>query len=239
MYKDKRILGLIPARGGSKRLPRKNIKLLLGKPLVAWTIEQTLKSRFLDRVIVSTDDEEIAIVSKQLGAEVPFIRPKELATDTASSVDVAIHALEFLLRIGQSYDYLALFEPTSPLRKQNDIDNGIAKLIDHPEAKNLTSLGLIHMEHPLLVKKIEDGFVIPYTDLLEIHQTQQADCVYFPYGVIYISKVDSLYEDRTFFPKGSIPLFIERWQNYEIDDEIDLFIIGKIMERYPSEFMRR
>ncbi|CEO88250.1 acylneuraminate cytidylyltransferase family protein [Syntrophaceticus schinkii] len=128
MYKGKKILGLIPARGGSKGLPGKNIKPLCGKPLIAWAIEQGLASKYLDKVIVSTDDEEIAKVSRSFGAEVPFMRPGELATDAAKTIDVVVHALEFLKqRGGLEFDYLALLEPTSPLRKNGDIDKSIAR----------------------------------------------------------------------------------------------------------------
>ena len=93
MYKNKKILAIIPARGGSKGLPRKNIKPLLGKPLIAWTIEQALASKYLDRVIVSTEDEEIAAISRKYCAEVPFLRPKELARDDSPTIDTLLHAL--------------------------------------------------------------------------------------------------------------------------------------------------
>jgi len=234
MYKQKKILGLIPARGGSKRLPGKNIKVLNNKPLIAWTIEQALNSKFLDKVIVSTDDKEIAHISKQFRAEVPFIRPDELSSDKALSIDVAIHALEFLKTSREEYDYLALLEPTSPLRKPDDIDNGIRKLIDLPEADGLVSWGLVHLEHPMIVKRLKNNFMVPYTNLPQIKQSQEADEAYFPYGVIYLSKVESLYKNNTFYPEKTIPLLIERWQNYEIDDEVDFFVIEILIKKYMS-----
>ena len=108
MYKRKTILGLIPARGGSRGLPGKNIRPLLGKPLVAWTIEQALASKYLDRVVVSTDNEEITDVAKRCGAEVPFMRPKELAADDTKSIDVIFHTLDFFKHQNMEFDYLAL-----------------------------------------------------------------------------------------------------------------------------------
>lgn len=236
MYKNKKILGLIPARGGSKRLPGKNIKPLLGKPLIVWTIEQALKSKLIDRVIVSTDDEAIVNISKRAGAQVPFIRPKKLASDTALSIDVALHALDLLQSQDDYYDYIALLEPTSPLRKRNDIDRGIEKLIDNPAANNLVSLGEVHLEHPLLIKKVHNGFVIPFNNPFNFSKAAR-NKVYFPYGVIYLSKVDALYKNRDFYAKRTIPLFIERWQNYEVDDEIDFLIIEKIMRSLSREFL--
>ena len=133
MYKNKTILGIIPARGGSKGLPGKNILDIAGKPLIVWTIERAINSKYLDRVIVSTDDSEIAEISKKYGAEVPFTRPEELAEDTTPMMDVIFHALDFFKSKNMAFDYIALFEPTSPLRKINDIDNAIKQLIDNEE----------------------------------------------------------------------------------------------------------
>lgn len=120
------MVGLIPARGGSKRLPRKNIKMLAGKPLLAWTIEAALKSK-LERVIVSTDDEEIALIARNWGADVPFMRPKELAKDATPSIDVIVHAVNWLA-LNEDYhpDYIMMLQATSPLRTSQDIDNCIS-----------------------------------------------------------------------------------------------------------------
>jgi CMP-N-acetylneuraminic acid synthetase len=114
-------LGVIPARGGSKRIPRKNIRDFCGKPLIAWTIQEAIKSS-LDYVLVSTDDEEIANVARSWGAHVPFLRPPELATDDATSVDVMIHAALWFKANHRMPDYIALLQPTSPTRKASDID---------------------------------------------------------------------------------------------------------------------
>lgn len=239
MYKGKNILGIITARGGSKGLPRKNILNILGKPLIAWTIEQALSSEYLDKVIVSTDDDEIADISKQYDVEIPFMRPKELATDTASISDAILHALRFFEDKGVIYDYIALLEPTSPLRKKEDIDEGIAKLIENPEMDTLVTLGEVHLEHPIIVKKIQKGVVISYTGLPPIYQRQQADKAYFPYGVLYISKVNSFYETRTFYTEKTISLSLERWQNYEIDDRIDLIVVERVMKEYLTSISER
>ena len=122
-------LALIPARGGSKGLPRKNIKNLLGKPLIAWSIEAALNSKVVDRMIVSTDDKEISNVAKFCGAEVPFIRPTELAQDNSTTFSVIGHALDWLEN-RQSYvpDYLILLEPTSPLRDATDVERAFDQL---------------------------------------------------------------------------------------------------------------
>ena len=128
MIGQQRLLAIIPARGGSKRLPRKNILDLSGKPLIAWTIEAALNSKYIDRIVVSTDDQEIANISIKHGAEVPFLRPKSLATDDASSIDTVINVLGEIEIIDQHYEYIVLLQPTSPLRTEIDIDKAIELL---------------------------------------------------------------------------------------------------------------
>ena len=235
MYKGKTILGLIPARGGSKGLPRKNIKPLLGKPLIAWTIEQALASKYLDRVVVSTDDKEIAEISKKYGVEIPFIRPKELARDDSTTIDVIIHTLNWFERAGEKYDYLALLEPTSPLREKNDIDNGIMKLIDNGNrADSLVSVGEIALEHPFISKKIDEkGYVKPFYKVPnnKVGRRQDLFKAYFPYGVLYFSKIFTIKKYRTFYQDKTLPLFVKRWQNYEIDDMWDFICIETILKK--------
>ena len=236
MINGKSVLAIIPARGGSKGLPGKNVKELCGKPLIAWSIEQALKSKSIDNVVVSTDSVEIAKIAKESGANVPFLRPAELAADDSPTSDAILHVLEQLSMKGEFYDYIALLEPTSPLRKPNDIDDAIKLIIQNTDADCLVSVGEVHMEHPMIVKKTDEkGFVVPYiSHIATIHQRQQADKAYFPYGVIYISKVSSFKENQTFYSDNTIPFVIERWQNYEIDDEIDFMIIEQIM-RFKME----
>ncbi len=156
MYANRSILAIIPARGGSKGLKKKNISPLLGKPLIACTIEQGLKSKFLDRLIVSTDDEETVRISKQYGAEIPFVRPAELARDDSPTIDVILHALNFCAAKREYYDILILLEPTSPLRKDDDIDKAIKLFLDnYDKADSLISIGEIHSDtqHPYGVIK--------------------------------------------------------------------------------------
>ena len=231
MYKDKKIIAIIPARGGSKGLPNKNIKNMHGKPLIAWTIQSALSSEFLDTVFVSTDSKEIRDISIDFGSEIPFMRPSIFAQDNSPSWEVVIHVLDEFKKAGKEFDYIALLEPTSPLRKKDDIDNAIKKLINDNNAETLVSLGEIHMEHPTIVKKLNDqGLVKPYIDHSKnIYQRQQMDNAYFPYGVIYLSKVDAFYRQKKFYTEKTIAFLIERWQNFEIDDSLDFEIIEKIL----------
>ena len=230
MYKNKNILALIPARGGSKGLPNKNIRPLLGKPLIAWTLEQASKSKYFDNIFVSTDSEKIASTANEYGVKVPFLRPAELADDDSPTSDAVLHALTTFERFGEIYDYVVLLEPTSPLRKSTDIDEAIKLLVENNDAESLISVGEIRLEHPAIAKKIgSDGFIVPYIQNIEsVYQRQQTDKAYFPYGVIYMSKVSSYKKHLTFYVKKTIPYFIERWQNFEIDDEIDFIVAEKL-----------
>jgi CMP-N,N'-diacetyllegionaminic acid synthase len=237
MYKDKKILGLIPARGGSKGLPRKNIRPLHGKPLIAWTIGQAKASGIFDKIIVSTDDEEIAAIAKEYGAQVPFMRPAELAGDTVPAIAVVENAIKYFEGEGKAFDYLALLEPTSPMRKKRDIDDAIRLLIDSEGfADSLVSIGKVLMEHPAIMKRILDGYLSPYEESdVKIIRRQDAEDIFTPYGVIYISKVRSLLEHKTFYQSKTIPFYIERWQKYEVDDIYDLMCIEAIMNSMMSE----
>ena len=129
MIDNKRIVAIIPARGGSKGIKRKNIRILNGKPLISYTIEQALKSKYIDRVIVSTEDLEIAEISKSFGAEVPFLRPQELAQDDTPGIEPIIHAVNYLN--GEEkyfFEYVMCLQCTCPLRKAKDIDNSIEEI---------------------------------------------------------------------------------------------------------------
>ncbi|MFA6356746.1 MAG: acylneuraminate cytidylyltransferase family protein [Candidatus Omnitrophota bacterium] len=233
MYKNKKILALVPARGGSKGLPGKNIRMLSGKPLIAWSIEQALASRYIDRVVVSTESKEIAAAAKKYGAPVPFMRPDELATDKASSIGVILHALGYFSARGEEYDYLVLLEPTSPLRAAGDLDSAIKKLVDNSSrADSLVSVGEIRLESPFIAKTITGGYVAPLIKMKKrnVYRRQQLPKAYFPYGVIYASKVKTLEDKLTFYQKRTMPYFIERWQNYEIDDIYDFYCIEAVLK---------
>ncbi len=235
MYKSKRILAVVAARGGSKGLPRKNIKILGGKPLIVWTIEKALKSKYLDRIIVSTDDKEISEIAKGSGAEVPFLRPDELASDHANSIDVVEHAINFMREKGELFDYIALLEPTSPLRKDIDIDRAIETLVNAGDnADSLVSLGKIALEHPWIAKRVDErGYMVPFVeDAEKVVRRQELRDAFFPYGVIYLSSISSLLQSRTFYPERTIPFFIERWQCYEIDDIYDFVAVEAVLENY-------
>jgi len=233
MYKNKTFLAIIPARGGSKGLPKKNIKELCGKPLIAWSIEAGLKSKYLDEVMVTTDSQEIADISNQYGANVPFLRPDELASDTATSFDAIKHTIDYYKNeLNKEFDYIVLLEPTSPLREASDVDNMIEKIIkNEDDFDSIVSIGEVH-EHPSIMKKIiNNNYLVPYCVELEMKtRRQDNDIAYFPYGVAYIVKTKVLLEEQTFYTKRNTFYEIKRYQCYEIDDIYDFLAIENIMK---------
>ncbi|OGZ22927.1 MAG: hypothetical protein A3A08_02660 [Candidatus Nealsonbacteria bacterium RIFCSPLOWO2_01_FULL_41_9] len=231
MLNNEKILAIIPARGGSKGLPKKNIKFLAGKPLIAHTIEKALKSKYLDKVIVSTDDKKIAEISKKYGAQVPFLRPKKYAKDNSPVFETILHAVNWLEKKGEYFDIVVWLEPTSPLRKEGEIDKAIGLFLKNiKRADSLVSLGEVHLEAPHIMKKIKRGYVNPFIEINKaIYTRQQLPKTYFPYGVIYLSKIGAFKKYKTFYQKRTIPYFIERWQNYEIDDIFDFICVEAIL----------
>jgi CMP-N,N'-diacetyllegionaminic acid synthase len=233
MINDKHVLAIIPARGGSKGLPGKNIRALCGKPLIAWSIEKAKKSQHLDVVLVTTDSPEIADVARQYGATVPFLRPADLATDHASTYEVVRHALaHFQETEGREFDYVVLLEPTSPLREDDDIDRMLEALdarADQCDA--IVSVGEVS-EHPSIMKRLVGDRMEPFCPELEQTTRRQDNAAaYFPYGVAYIVKTPALLEENTFYTRRCMPFMIKRYQNYEIDDIYDFLCVESVMKQ--------
>ncbi|BFU76849.1 acylneuraminate cytidylyltransferase family protein [Arcobacter sp. 15-2] len=232
MYKEKTFLAIIPARGGSKGLPGKNIKELCGKPLIAWSIEAGLKSKYLDEVVVSTDYEKIADIAKDYGANVPFLRPDNLANDTATSFDAVKHTIDYYkTELNKEYDYIVLLEPTSPLREDNDIDKIIEKILKFEDRfDSIISIGEVH-EHPSIMKKTVNHTLVQYWKDLEMStRRQDNDIAFFPYGVAYVVKMEAFLEEKTFYTNRNTYFEIKRYQCYEIDDIYDFLAIENIMK---------
>jgi CMP-N,N'-diacetyllegionaminic acid synthase len=232
MINGKTVLAIIPARGGSKGLPGKNIRPICGKPLIAWSIEQSLSSTIIDRTIVSTDSAEIADVSKKYGADVPFVRPDDLSTDQASTMKVVEHAIQYIKNNDElEYDYIVLIEPTSPLRESDELDKMLRQLEEYSaNFDSIISIGEV-TEHPSIMKR-KVGFQLePFcSDLVMETRRQDNTPAYFPYGVGYIVKVNVLLSEKTFYTKRCMYYEIKRYQNYEIDDFYDFVCVEAVMK---------
>lgn len=224
------IVGLITARGGSVSVPRKNVRLLAGKPLIAWVIEAALHSQGLSRVIVSTDDEEIAAIARRWGVEVPFRRPAELAGPDSSHISVVEHAIHWLAEHENSRpDYMMLLQPTSPLCTAEDIDAAI-EIARKRDAIAVVSLCETD-HHPYLVKRIlADGTLedlIP-TDIPYLRR-QVLPSAYVLNGAIYLNRRESLLGDRVFVPRGTYPYIMPRERSLDINTMADFYLADLIL----------
>lgn len=219
MYKNKRILALIPARGGSKGLPGKNILPFHGKPLIAWTILQALAGKYLDKVLVSTDDEKIATISRKYGACVPFLRPKKLATSKSNMIDVVLHSLNFLAQRGEDYDMVILLQPTSPLRTSKDIDKAIELFFEKKASSVISVCPSEH--HPWWSVSLRQNSKIEKF-LGNAHKNrQELPRFYRLNGAIYLNGVSSFKKERIFIGKNTYAYVMPAERSVDIDSRID------------------
>lgn len=229
MINDKKILAIIPARGGSKGLPGKNIKDLCGKPLIFWSIDAAKSSKYIDEIIISTDDNEIVSVLQERGIQVPWIRPSYLASDEAKSIDVIIHALEKSLN--GPHDILVLLEPTSPLRDCDDIDKAIEMLESNNEATSIVGVCKTEDSNPAFLVNIKNGFITSYLDDYTVKRRQDIEPVYFYEGSVYASYSDELIKKKSFYHSNTIPYEVPKWKSLEIDDIYDFIMVEAIMKK--------
>lgn len=221
-----KILGIIPARGGSKGVPRKNIRDLAGKPLIAWTIEEAKKSRYIDRLILSSEDDEIIEVAKEYGCEVPFKRPLELAQDDAQGIEPVLHAIEQC----PGYDYVVLLQPTSPLRTVEDIDGCIEKLLasDADFCVSVTEPD----KSPYWMYTVENDRMIPLILQDElVARRQDLPKIYALNGAVYVGRINKLLNTKSFVTNESLAYLMSQAKSFDIDTERDFiiseFFIGK------------
>lgn len=225
------MIAVIPARGGSKRLPGKNIRQLGDKPLIAWSIEAAKTSKYIDRVIISTDCEDIANIAQLYGGDVPFLRPQELSGDTASSNGVILHALE---HIDESFDYVVLLQPTSPLRKAEDIDI----LLESFDEKTEGVVSVCPCEHsPLWANTLPDDMTMGnfFPESVIGKRSQDLPDYYRLNGSIYAFKVDSFVENNGIFYSDKVKAYnmpVER--SVDIDTIVDFHIAEVLLEHMDN-----
>jgi N-acylneuraminate cytidylyltransferase len=225
MIQGKKVLAVIPARGGSKGVPRKNIRNVAGKPLIAWTIEEAKKSAYIDRLVLSSEDMEIIEVARSLGCEVPFVRPLELAQDDTPGIEPVLHALSML----PGYDYIVLLQPTSPLRTVADIDSAV-ELCLHNKAKACVSVVVTEKDphwmyilddksrlHPVL----ENGST--YT------RRQDLPDIFAENGAIYIAEKEWLLQNRAFETSETIAYKMPRERSFDIDTDLDIILCETLL----------
>ncbi len=225
------VVALITARAGSKGIVGKNMIPVCGKPLVQWTMEAALLSESLDRVILSTDDDSVADLGRQLGVEVPFERPSALAQDDSSHVDVVLHALEFIEKeTGQMPDWFLLLQPTSPLRTSEDINAAVA-LIAEEAVDAIIGVEQARQHPALCFKRNDDGFLDTFFESgLKYWRRQDLPEALVVNGAIYVIRVERFLETKKFVPERSVPYLMPEERSVDIDRKMDLVLVEHLLE---------
>lgn len=227
MYKNKRILAVTLARGGSKSIPKKNIAMVCAKPLIGYTFEAAQGSKYVDDYIVSTDDDSISEVAAKYGVSVPFSRPAHLSSDTASSADALIHAVEFMeSKNGFKYDVIVELMATNPLKTSRQIEESIETLVDK-DADSVIAVTRVYDQHPARIKKIVDGKIEDFC----IHEPREArrqdlsPAAYIRCGSIYTLNRDYLMTTRNRYGSAkSYPMIVPDDETVNIDSVVDFHI---------------
>lgn len=219
MFLGKKILGIIPARGGSKGVPRKNVRVVGGKPLIAWTIDEAKKSKYLDRIILSSDDDEIIDVARQYKCDVPFKRPSELASDDSPAIATVVHAIS---NMKESFDYLVLLQPTSPMRTVEDIDGCIEKCL------NMKSLSCVSVsvvdKSPYWMFSVDDASrMTPILESATLYQRRQdLPLAYTLNGAVYVAECHWLEAKGEFVDDKTLAYEMPKNRSVDIDTKSDL-----------------
>jgi len=234
MFQNKRVIAIIPARGGSKKIPRKNIAPLGSKPLIAYTIEEARKSKYVDRVIVSTDDEEIAKIAKRYGAEVPFLRPKRLAKDTSPSLLVVLHALDYLEKKEYSPNIIVFLQPTSPFRKARHIDAAIKKIKGANAVAGICEV----KQHPYFMMQEKNRFLKSFLKIKKRPlRRQDVPKIYVFNASVYVAKRG--YYDKVKKTDPVAPIYggkvrgvkMDEISSIDINTPLDLLLANAILEK--------
>ena len=226
MYEGKKILAIIPARGGSKGIPHKNIINLCGKPLIAYTIEAAQKSMYVDTVLVSTDDIEIQRISEQYGAMVPFLRDAMIATDKATTISVVVDAVQRLSMNGENYDVVILLQPTSPLRTTEEIDVAVDVFFQN-DMQGVVSVNAVETS-PFLLRTIEGHRLQRIISESSTIRRQDMPTYYEVNGAIYINHIREIDENLS-FNDNPIPYIMNREHSVDIDTWDDLEMAKEIL----------
>ncbi len=227
MYKGKKILAIIPARGGSKGVPRKNIKMLAGKPLLAWTIAEANKSKLIDMCVVSTEDEEIKSVAEAWGGNVPFMRPAELAQDDTPGIEPVLHAMELM----PGYDLIVLLQATSPLRTVEDIDGAIVHCMEKERESCVSVVEVTHS--PYWMYRLDSQACLQpilKIEKEESYQRQKLPKVYQLNGAVYVESVAFLKKTQGFVGNDTLGYVMPHERSYDIDTLFDFKIAEMLME---------
>jgi len=232
-----RVLSIVPARGGSKGVPGKNLRPLRGRPLVAYAVRAARLALPAGDVVISTDSEAIAAAAVAFGAECPFLRPPPLATDASPVLDTVRHTLDRLAALGRVYDLVCLVQPTTPLRELSDIREPVSMLLARLDAHSAVTLCEVTDAHPARLRRIEDGLVTQFLDAggdgeLQNRQAHAARPAYRRCGACYVTRVETV-QAGSLYGARCLPHVIPSWRSVSIDDEVDLALVETLLEREP------
>ena len=222
--KNKKIIAVIPARGNSKAIPKKNIYKILGKPLIYYTINEAKKSKFITDIVLSTDSKKIKKIAEKIGAPAPFLRPKNLSTDFVPSLPVVKHAVNFMEKIkGEKYDYILMLQPTSPLRKFKDIDDSIKKII-RKKCDSVTSVVDVGGNHPFRMKIVKKGRFVNFIEkgFEDMRPRQKLKKIFIRNGSIYLSTRETVMKRNTLVGKINLAHIMPKERSVNIDTYVDL-----------------
>jgi len=227
MLNGERVLAIVPARGGSKGVPRKNVRVVRGRPLIAWTIAAARAATVVDRVILSSDDQEIIAAARDAGCEVPFVRPAALATDTASMLDVVHHAVE---NCGEEFEWIVLLQPTSPLRAASDIDATLKACLDTGAPACITVTAADKNPHWMFYRQA-DGHMSPVIERegAAANRRQDLPQAYALNGAVYAARRSWLNKRTSFLSPETICHVMPRERSIDIDTETDFVILQAML----------
>tara|TARA_B100000900_G_scaffold97411_1_gene80460 strand:- start:14768 stop:15472 length:705 start_codon:yes stop_codon:yes gene_type:complete len=228
---SKKILAIIPARSGSKGIKNKNIKKIINKPLIYWTIKEAKKSRSISKLIVSTNSKKIKNIALKYNVSVPFLRPEKISNDNSSDYELIIHAINFYKKKNIFFDYVLLLQPTSPLRTSEDIDK-LVKYAMTNNLKTLVSFAKVKSEHPNFLFKVKNGKILRYSKQKKSIDTirQKVKDLYYPEGSIFFSKVRTYLKYKSFYNKETKLYLLPKWKSFEIDDIEDLKFVEQLLK---------
>jgi len=219
----KRVLAVVPARGGSKGVPHKNLRRVNGRPLIAFTIEEAARSAYIDRLVLSSEDPELIAAAAALGCEAPFVRPAEYATDTAKTVDVILHAVQAL----PGFELVVGLQPTSPLRTREDIDGCLEWMMEH-RADCCVSVSESEESPYWMFRLNESSKLVRILDVETINRRQDLPVCYSLNGAIYAAEIDWLNQTRSFVTSETLAYVMPSERSLDIDTERDLEVLAKV-----------
>lgn len=230
-----RVLAIVPGRGGSKGIPRKNLQPVGGVPLIGLAVAAGVACPAVDTVIVSTDDREIADVAVGFGARAPYLRSPELASDKAPMLDVLLDAVHQMRRLGEEFEFLVLLQPTTPFRDPAILAAAIDALRSRPECDSCAAVTPVVDSHPRRLRKIRDGFLVPYLDEAGDNERQQRqdhadDLAYRRCGNFYICRISSLVDKGSLYGDRCLPWIVEGASAVTIDEPYDLLLASAVWE---------